>query len=309
MFRPFIIVALLFFAWNADAQEDPNFSQYMNNNLVINPGYAGSRDLVCISGVSRLGMVGFKGAPKTNVFSINAPIKILKGGIGLNITNETFAYDKNLSLHGIYSYTFDLEQGKIGLGTNLGFINKGLDVKDGWIGSNGSTDITSDGSIPKTKENTMAFDMGLGVYYRTDLLFFGLSAMHLTSPKYDNDKARISRHFYLTAGYILSMTNPLFEFQPSVMIGSTGGSNVYDLNGLLIYNKRIWGGISYRLSSAIVGMFGLELKNGLRIGYSYDFNTTDLMKYNSGTHELTLGYSFSLEKEKIPHKYKSVRFL
>ena len=75
------------------------------------------------------------------------------------------------------------------------------------------------------------------------------------------------------------------------------------------YNKRFWGGVSYRAGDAIVGIVGLELFNGVRIGYSYDFTTSRISKYSSGSHEITVGYCFDLSLDKSPQKYKSIRFL
>ena len=37
----------------------------------------------------------------------------------------------------------------------------------------------------------------------------------------------------------------------------------------------------------------------MRIGYSYDYTLTDLNQFNSGTHEITLGYDFSFDKKKV----------
>jgi type IX secretion system PorP/SprF family membrane protein len=107
----------------------------------------------------------------------------------------------------------------------------------------------------------------------------------------------------------MALPNPSFDVQPSVLIITDGRSSSFDINSLLIYNKRIWGGVSYRLNAAIVGMLGIELKNGLRVGYSYDYATTDITHYNNGTHEILLNYCFNVVKEKMRRKYKSVRFL
>ena len=310
IFRPFLFIALLVTFSVSFAQQDANYSQYMNNSLAINSGYAATRDLICVSAVHRQDKVGLKGTSATSVFSINSPVKLLKGGVGLNITNDQIGFNKDLGLNAIYAYTHNFSDGqsKLGIGLNLGFMNNSLDAT--WETMDGTS--TTDPFIPQPKGTAMTFDLGFGAYYRSDLLYLGISTTHLTAPKIKYSvkaNPKMSRHFYLTGGYSLALSNPQFEFQPSVFVATTGLSSSFDLNGMLLYNKRIWAGLSYRVSSAIVGMAGLELKNGIRIGYSYDFATSALQKFSSGSHEITLGYSFSIEKEKIPHKYKSVRFL
>ena len=107
----------------------------------------------------------------------------------------------------------------------------------------------------------------------------------------------------------MALPNPALDLQPSVLIVTDGRSSSFDINSILTYNKRIWGGVTYRVNSAVIGMVGIELRSGLRIGYSYDFSASDLAKYNNGSHELMVSYSFNISKEKIPHKSKSVRFL
>ena len=119
----------------------------------------------------------------------------------------------------------------------------------------------------------------------------------------------LDRSFYIHTGYNFQLANPLFEIKPSIFIKSNGQGSQFDFNAILAYNKRFWGGVSYRPGDAIVGIFGLELFNGVRIGYSYDFIVSKISKYSSGTHELTVGYCFDLSLDKTPQRYKSIRFL
>jgi type IX secretion system PorP/SprF family membrane protein len=327
MHRLLLIFALIICHGIAHSQQDPHYSQFMNNIMNINPGYAGSKDLICLAGTQRMDYVGLKGAPRTSAVSINSPVHFFKNssseklknftsGLGLTFLNETWGFDKNLGLSLAYAYIINIKKGatgekigSLGIGLNGGFLNKSLDVKDGWVGMDGPG--TDDAAIPLAKTSSMGFDMGAGIFYRSETMNFGLSTTHLnkTKVKYEKAQSSLARHYYLTAGYNLTLPNPMFEFQPSIFIGSDGSSSVYDLNTVIQYNKRIWGGVSYRVSSAIVGMVGFELLGGLRIGYSYDFATTSLSGYSKGSHEVTLGYNFNIITEKIPRKYKSVRFL
>ena len=297
------------------AQQDEQFSQYMYNQLDFNPGSAGSKDAINASLLSRQQWVGFSGAPQTSVFSVNAPIKPFKinSGVGLTILSDNLGFNKNIGLKFAYAYRMDINNGigKLGIGFSAGLLNNTLKVNsEGW---NPTDPPASDPSIPPNTTSGMAFDMGLGVFYKTDNLYLGLSSTHILQPvvKYKSSAASFpnARHYYLTAGYNLALKNPLFDFQPSVLIMSDGSSSNVDLNSVLLYNKKIWGGVTYRVKSAVIGMIGIELMSGLRIGYSYDFSASDLSRYNNGSHELMIGYSFNVSKEKIPHKSKSVRFL
>ena len=117
------------------------------------------------------------------------------------------------------------------------------------------------------------------------------------------------RHYYGTAGYTLQLINPLYEVMPSFVLKSDGNANQLYVNTMVRYNKKLWGGVSYRAGDAIVGLFGLELFNGVKVTYSYDFVTSRIGKYSDGSHEFSLGYCFDLSLDKSQQRYKSVRFL
>ncbi|NMD03750.1 MAG: type IX secretion system membrane protein PorP/SprF [Bacteroidales bacterium] len=81
------------------------------------------------------------------------------------------------------------------------------------------------------------------------------------------------------------------------------------VTSLVRYNKKVWGGVSYRAGDSVIGLIGIELFNGIRIGYSYDFPLSDVRKSTYGSHEFMVNYCFDLSFGKSPMRYKSVRFL
>ncbi len=293
------------------AQQDPEFSQNTNVIGLYNPGAAGSLDRICLTGIHREQWVGFTGAPSTSFFNANGAINFLGAshGVGLSILNDSYGFNSDLSLNLSYAYRIDLGSGKLGIGINMGILNKALAPE--WNIPVGLGDVQGDPSIPKNDESRVAFDMGLGFFYRSEQIFFGISTTHLNQAriKYEDATPYLVRHYYATAGYILQLMNPIYEIMPSFVLKTDGKANQLLLNTTLRYNKRFWGGVSYRGGDAIIGLFGLELFNGLRITYSYDFVTSRIGKYSDGSHELSVGYCFDLILDKMPQKYKSVRFL
>ncbi len=309
-------VLILLVSVDAFPQQDPQFSQYMFNLTSVNPGYVGSTDMISLSLINRQQWVGFDGAPGTTFFQANAPVKPfgIKSGVGLSIMNDRIAFNKDLGINAYYAYRLDIGPGTLGIGLNVGLINKALDASWEIPGELG-TDFTppeNDPAIPDEKESRMAFDLGFGLFYNTENLYFGLSSSHLNQPeiKYvDKNASYISRHYYAVAGYRLQMPNPAFEIMPSVILKTDGKVNQIDASAIVRYNKKFWGGVSYRAGDAVIGIIGIEMFNGVRIGYSYDFTTSDIGNYSDGSHEFTVGYSFSLSLEKTPQKYRSIRFL
>jgi len=313
--------ALLFFVMvcvRGWSQQDPVTSQYMFNTLTYNPGVAGTSGMICATALNRQQWVGFKGAPSTTVFNISAPVSLLKRkhGVGLSIETDNVGFDKDLNLSGIYTYLADLNFGKLGIGVSLGMLSKTLEPS--WYIPDGDdfTPPDQDPLIPVTKENFIAFDAGFGLYLLADKYYVALSVTHLNQPKIKYAReggtdviTYVSRHYYVTAGYNLQLANPSFELMPSAFAYSDGKVIQFNVTSLVRYNKKVWGGVSYRAGDALIGIAGVELYNGLRIGYSYDFPLSDIRKSTSGSHEFMVNYCFDLSLGKSPMRYKSIRFL
>jgi type IX secretion system PorP/SprF family membrane protein len=295
------------------SQQDPLSSHYMFNTLTYNPGVAGTSGLICATALNRQQWVGFKGAPSTTVFNISAPVAPfrIKSGVGLLIESDNIGFDKDINLSLSYSYLMDVGTGKLGIGLSLGMLNKTLSPE--WLipGGDVHTPASGDPLIPENKESIVAFDAGFGLYYKAEKYYAGLSVTHLNQPKIKFSKGTpyISRHYYLTAGYTLQLPNPSLELLPSLFAFSDGKVTQFTVTSLIRYNKKVWGGVSYRAGDALTGLLGFELYNGVRIGYAYDFTLSDIRKNSSGSHEFVVNYCFDLSLGKSPMKYKSIRFL
>jgi type IX secretion system PorP/SprF family membrane protein len=310
------IIILSLVSMASYAQQDPLFSQYMYNLASINPGYAGSSDRICLSGATRQQWMGFPGKPVVSFFNANMPVKPfgLSSGVGISIISDNYGFNNDLGLSATYAYRQSIGSGTLGIGINLGLYNQALTAT--WYVPDipGRPDIqqpAQDPSIPQESESQMAFDMGFGLYYNTENLYFGVSTTHLNQPKirYETANPYLARHYYAVAGYRLQLSNPLFEILPSAVFRTDARSNSFDISTLVRYNKKFWGGVSYRAGDALIAIIGVEFFNGVRVGYSYDFTLSDLGNYSTGSHEFSLGYCFSLSLDKAPQKYKSIRFL
>ncbi|MEM7039120.1 MAG: PorP/SprF family type IX secretion system membrane protein, partial [Bacteroidota bacterium] len=103
------------------AQQDPMFSQYMFNRLVINPAYAGSREQLSAVVIARQQWTGWEGAPRTQSFGIHTPTVDQRHGLGLSVVNDRVGYTDNLLLN--FNYAFRIKMGlrsTLALGMNAG---------------------------------------------------------------------------------------------------------------------------------------------------------------------------------------------
>jgi len=295
------------------SQQDPLSSQYMFNTLTYNPGIAGTSGMICATALNRQQWVGFEGAPSTTVFNVNAPVSPfkIKSGVGLLVESDNVGFDKDINISGSYSYLLDIGPGTLGIGLSLGMLNKSLTPTWEIPSGDSHTPASGDPLIPENKESYVAFDAGLGLYFKSDKYYAGLSVTHLNQPeiKYSKGTPYVSRHYYLTAGYVLQLPNPSLELLPSVFAFSDGKVAQFTITSLIRYNKKVWGGVSYRAGDALIGIVGFELYNGLRLGYAYDFTMSDMNKNSNGSHEFMVNYCFDLGLGRSPMKYKSIRFL
>ena len=83
-----IIILFLALAMKGFAQQEAQYSQYMFNGLILNPAYAGSRELLSGTMLLRKQWVGMDGAPSTGTLSIHGPSRNRRSGFGLTLWND-----------------------------------------------------------------------------------------------------------------------------------------------------------------------------------------------------------------------------
>ncbi len=309
--KRFIIVIFVVTPMLGVAQQEPQFSQNMFNILPVNPGIAGMNDAICANILYRNQWTGFVGAPKTGLLNIDAPIKFpLFGGLGVGITlwNDKIGLAETFGAKLALSFRFNVGPGQLGVGLQAGFLNQSLDVDK----FNPFVSDGSDESIPTTGDNASAGTFGIGVMYKTDMFYAGVSSTQLTEStlKYGGMEYNLKRHIYVTAG-LAKRLNSTLEIKPSIWYNYDGAiAHQIDLNVLLMYNNQFWGGVSYRIVDvdALVPMIGIQWNN-LKIGYSYDIMLQKLRGFSTGTHEILIGYCFKVAEKVTAQRYRNVRFL
>jgi len=292
------------------AQQDPQFSQNMFNKLANNPGFAGSRESISTTMLHRSQYIGFGesgAAIKTLNLSVDAPVRVLHGGIGLNIVKDDIAQYSNLGLQASYAYGTDLGVGQLGLGVSLGMFQSGTN------GSGFRPANANDPVIPKGDVKGSTIDLGAGMYYNTENVYVGLSTAHIAEPTIeysDGQQLDMERHYFLIAGYYYFL-NPNLSFNPSIYLKSDGASSQLDINSNLIYNNKIWGGVSYRNAEPVLRpelaiLTGMHITEDLKIGLAYDIVFSGI---GSNSIEFMLGYDFKIKQDKAISKHKNPRFL
>lgn len=275
------------------AQQDPQFTQYMYNTNNINPAYAGSRGVLSVFGMYRTQWVGLDGAPKTANVSVSTPLGESGLGLGVNFTNDRLgAMDEN-NISVDLSYAIDLNRDyKLAFGIK-GTANL-LDVDYTKLNIHNSSDPVSQTNI----NNKFSPNLGAGLYLYSDRAYLGLSVPNfLTSDRY-NDNAnddevktmRQKAHFYFMGGYVFEL-NPSLKFKPAFLAKAVEGAPLQvDLTANFLIVDKFTVGAAYRWDASVSALAGFQVNDNLFIGYSYDADTTKLANYNSGSHEIFLRF-------------------
>jgi type IX secretion system PorP/SprF family membrane protein len=303
--KKIIILILAVISVTVSAQQDPQFTQNMFNKLANNPGFAGSRGVIATSILHRSQWMGFSddgAAASTQNFSVDAELPFLYGGVGLNVVKDNIAEFSNLGLQASYAYRTELGVGQIGMGMSIGMYQSGLN------GGALKSAQSGDPVIPTGEVKGSSLDIGAGIYYNTQDVYIGLSSAHMTEPTVewsDGQNFNLTRHYFLIAGYYHELSS-LLSLNPSIYLKSDGATSQLDINTNLIYNNKMWGGVSYRLDEGISLLAGMNVNEDLRFGLAYDVTMMNAM---SNSIEFMLGYNFKIKTNKAISKYKNPRFL
>ena len=306
------------------AQFDPQIGQYMFMQSTYNPAAVGESDLMRVYGSHRMQFTGIMDAPMTTYFSFSSPFVIGKTqhAAGVRFMNDRFGLFSNQSLHAGYAYRFKLGKGQLSVGADLGFINlsfavDSVNLKDvAELVQEHAYHNATDNAIPESSGQNgvsgMGFDMGIGVYYSAPTWWAGVSYGHVTQPKLQwSDKAEVSVRgtFYAAGGYNWRLRDKRWLLMPSAMLQTDFAGWDINLTMLAQVNERYRFGMGYRIAGSVNILLGMDIIDGLQVGYTYELPANGLIKESYGSHELYLAYGFNILKPKRTNRYKSVRYL
>jgi len=283
-----ILMALGFMSSQSFAQQDPQYTQYMYNTMSVNPGYAGQREVLSISGLHRSQWVGIDGAPRTQSLVVHAPLRNDKIGLGLSVVNDGLGPADETYMDANFSYTIRVNDydTKLSFGLKGGFHL----LKTDWSqGSFQNPDIAF-------AENLNLFSpvIGAGLYLHSERWYLGAAVPNfITTEHYDDFQESVAKermHYYLIGGVVFRASETI-KLKPAFLVKAVPGAPIIaDLSVNALFNEKLTLGLAYRWDDSFSGLAGFQLSESLFIGYAYDLTATDLSNYNSGTHEIMLRF-------------------
>jgi type IX secretion system PorP/SprF family membrane protein len=284
------------------AQQDPMYTQYMFNTQTINPAYAGTWESFSFMVLGRQQWAGLEGAPQTYTFSMQAPLKNERVALGLNLISDKVGLEKRFYMFGDYSYLLPINEGmKLRLGLKGGFTNYSNNLSE-YKTSPGAVDPSFQGEI----DQKFAPNFGIGGFLYGKKYYVGFSIPKIINTDFENNYNNFSvsselRHYFLIAGLIFDLGENL-KFKPTMLTKATFSSDFgapveLDLTASFLIKERFWLGAMYRTGDSFGFIAQWIIDKKLRIGYSYDYTTTHLQNFHSGSHEIMISYELRFLKE------------
>lgn len=293
---------MILLSWKNQAQQDPNYTQYMYNMNVINPAYAGSKENLSGGILYRQQWVGIDGAPETGTFSIHSPVgKNL--GLGLSAITDKIGPVDESNIYADVSYTLNLNgEHRLAFGIKAGatFNKIGLfsDIGNGYIQQLG------DVAFRENTTNTF-LNIGAGFFYYTDKYYLSFAVPNMLKATYleitNNGQAynfgTKTQHYFLGGGYVFNLSANT-KLKPSFLVKSAfDAPTSIDISSNLLLFEKFEVGLSYRLDDSFSGMVNYAISPNIRIGYAYDRVVSELKGSAPASHEFMLLFDLNFPKK------------
>lgn len=289
-----ILFFFLLITLKGTAQQDPIFTQYLYNNQIINPAYAGMWEKIGFTALVRKQWAGIHRAPLTEAISFHSPLGGQSVGIGLNIINDNYGREERLSVLGDYAFEVALTpQRRLRLGLKFGFVNYKNPLTDYKL----YPDYEYDRAFAEDIDLSFLPNFGVGAFLYEDNYYIGLSIPKIVENDFQDNyhnyatKAEI-RTVYLNTGYVFKFyaLNKII-FKPTMLMRASIGQPLQvDLAANFMLRDKLWLGVMWRSGNAICAMTEWVMSNNLRLGFAMDITYSEIFPYQYGTYEFTIGY-------------------
>jgi type IX secretion system PorP/SprF family membrane protein len=295
-----ILLGILVVFQEVNAQQDPQYTQYMYNLNVINPAYAGSKESLSITALYRSQWVGIADNPETFTFSAHSPIGE-KVGLGISAIKDQLGPVSESNIYADFSYTIDL-----GSALQLAFgIKGGVTLHEVGLSALELQD-PNDPFFSEDVQRTYP-NIGAGAFLYGENFYVSLSvpnfieSVHLDET-IDGEVIKFgdeTSHLFTTAGYIFQLGENI-KLKPSAMVKIAFDSPIsWDTNLNALFYEKFELGASYRFDDSYSALVGFQINPNLRIGYAYDHVISDIKAIAGSSHELILTWDVYFKKRAL----------
>lgn len=286
--KKLLTLFVFFFCVTAMAQQDPLYSQYINNLLVINPAYSGSTTDLNMSAMYRKQWVGFEGSPATFNATGHIALSNNRMGAGLIVLQDKIGSDKTSEITFTYGYHLPLNnEMTLSFGLQGGAINYYSDYSDLKINP-------ADSKF--TNQSVWKPNFGTGFILKNEKFLVGFSVPKLLKANSTVEQLSTSlynQHAYALGAYVFQVSYRM-KLKPWVLARMIKGAPAS-----LDYGASVKIDDSYSLgfftrNFETYGTFAqINFGDHLRFAYVFELPTKNSVGTQFTTHELTMGVRLS----------------
>lgn len=280
---------LLVFSFCAHAQQDPLYSQYLVNPLLINPAYAGLNNNFNAMVGYRTQWTGLEGQPTTINASAHTSLINNKVGAGILVMQDRIGNIANTEANVSFSYKLHLKEQTVSFGMQAGVQNYKTDYSDLNIFDPGDNAFIGG-------EQGTRLNIGMGALLKSEKYLIGFSIPRLLPSTFKNGGQEFelyNQHYYLVGSYVHYL-NDHIRLKPSVLFrGVTGAPASVDLAFNVNLNNIHTAGLFTRNFNTYGFLVQTLVKEQYRFGYVFELPTNKSVGTNFTTHEISLGVLLS----------------
>jgi len=298
----FVILTLIS-GLKAIAQADISMATHWYNRANYNPASIARTEYLYLFSNIRQQWVGVDGAPK--VFNVQASeyISEMHSAFGISLIGEKVGVTQAYNPMVTYAYRISDDQDwSFAMGLSAGVFTRFVD------GSLYQAATTNDPSISYAMQQITRPDANIGFEFQSEHFIYALSSTHILSINKSDNTFLNANHRY--GAVIYKNTDPeIFNYHLGLQLVNRNNLTVVEGNvslrfkhqtGLIRGPQEIFDiGMTYRSSSQMTFLFGLNLSPNVRVGYAYDKSFITGYEFN-GTHEMMIEF-------RIPSKVASTR--
>ncbi len=320
-----IALSFIFFSYNSNAQQKPQYTQYILNNYIINPALTGIEQYIDVKAATRQQWVGLENAPQTNYITAHMPLgntddwnsptsfdmvgenplgisykstymaSAPHHGIGIMAVSDQAGPLSNTTVNLTYAYHLGLAPKlNLAVGIGLGASRYSLNTADIKLEDPNDVAIINRGTA-----NSIRPDVNFGVWLYSVQYFFGASVQQLLPQSIDfsdgsnPNTGKTVPHIFVTSGYRFWLSDDITVIPSAMLKYVKPTALTVDLNTKIAFRNNAWIGGNYRRNDSFSAMLGFNISSLVNVSYAYDFTTSNLNTVSRGSHEIVLGFTFN----------------
>lgn len=287
-----LMLMIVVFYDNVNAQQDPLYSMSALQPLVVNPAAIGTRSKSEASVQTRNQWSGAANA-KTLFAQYNGSYYKGQLATGMSFLSDRYGAFNRSALSGIQSYQLQAYGFKLSVALNANLEQYTFGVSD--LVHSMSNEV--DQALLVNGKQTIV-NFGVSGYAFSDRFWIGFSMPHLVRQNFRKvadpnfQPAYQTVNTFINAGGIMKLND---QWDYKSFFSLQFAQNVVpqlEVGTIAYWKKQIGAGASYRFNDAVIVMMEYKVSDAFRFGYSYDVTVSPLNAYVRGAHEIMLKYHF-----------------